>query len=147
MGNGGNGSDDGVFADLERFRAKSPMWVDIDVKKAAQTTQKRKRKPHRPAIPVPYGSIPYAYTDKLQDSKAHWTAWALLFHFDRLIYGPSRKEPLTVSAEICRSCRFTPKQVRYALRQLERAGLVAICRRGGRGFIVSPLWRIAPATP
>lgn len=98
-------------------------------------------------IPAPYGSIPYACADKLQDTGANETAWALLFHLDRLIYGPSRREPLTISATVCKTCRLTPKQVRRALRQLERAGLVAICRRGGRGFVVSPLWRVAPAAP
>ena len=137
--------DDGdkVFS-LEKFRPKSPKWAEHDAKPASV---KRKRKPRRPAVPAPFGSIPYVYADKLQNSGASGTAWALLFHLDRLIYGPTRREPLTISAEICKSCRLTPRQVGHALRQLERAGLVAICRRGGRGLIVSPLWRIAPAVP
>jgi hypothetical protein len=135
-------SDDDKLLRFEKFRTKSPVWAEIDAKRKA--SKPRKRKPRRPPIPTPYGSIPYAYTDKLQDSEAHWTAWALLFHLDRLIYGPSRKEPLTVSAEVCKSCRLTQKQIRRALRQLECAGLVAVCRRGGRHNVVAPLWRIAP---
>jgi len=135
-------NDGDLFADLRRFQVTKPP------PKQAPAERKRKRKPRRPTIPAPYGSIPYAYTDKLQDMKASGTAWALLFHLDRLIYGPTRKEPLTITAEICKSCRLAPRRVEYALRQLERAGLIAVmCRRRGRRTIVIPLWRTAPTTP
>ena len=120
--------------DLERFRVKRPP-------PQRKAPAGRKRKPRRPPVPAPYGSIPYAYTDRLRNAKAPWTAWVLLFHLDQLIYGPTRKEPLTISAEVCKACRLTQRQVGHALRQLECAGLVAVCRREGRHNVVTPLWR------
>jgi len=129
---------------FEKFRAKSPVWAERDAKRAA-AKQKRKRKPRRPAIPTPFGSIPYYYTDKLQDAVPLEPTWALLFHLDRLIYGLARNEPLTISAKVFRSFRLTRKQVRNALRRLENAGLVTLRRQGGRSFDVFPLWRVPPS--
>ena len=128
---------------FEKFRAKSPVWAERDAKRAA-AKQKRKRKPRRPAIPTPFGSIPYYYTDKLQAAGASGTAWALLFHLDRLIYGPARKEPLTIEAGTYKSFRLDRWQVRRGLHQLERAGLITLRRLGGRSFDVFPLWRTRP---
>jgi hypothetical protein len=139
-GNKGNGSGFSAWdphGPIERYRSKLPP------PKPAPT--KRKRKPRRPPIPVPYGSIPYAYTDKLQDAGVSGTTWALLFHLDRLIYGPARKEPLTISTEFYQSSRLTRWQVACGLRQLERAGLVTLRRHGGRSFDVFPLWRSVPS--
>jgi hypothetical protein len=127
---------DKVFS-LEKFKATR------DAKRKAST---RKRRPRRPPIPTPFACFPYACSDKLRNSKAHWTAWALWFHLDQLIYGPSRKEPLTVSVEVCKSLHFTQRQANRALRQLECAGLIAVCRRDGRHNVVTPLWR-QPVTP
>jgi hypothetical protein len=132
----GNGKEEVDF--FERFRSKRPP-------PPRTTPAKRKRKPRRPPIPTPYGSIPYAYTDKLQDAAPLEPTWALLFHLDRLIYGPTRKEPLTITDKVCRSFRLTRKQVRNALRRLERAGLITLRRLGGRSFDVFPLWRVPPS--
>jgi len=126
--------DDGEVFDLERFRAKRPP---LERKAPAR----RKRKPHRPPVPAPYGSIPYVYTNKLQAAGASGTAWALLFHLDRLIYGPARKEPLTLSAETHKAFRLSRHQIKRALRELEQAGLVTVRRCEGRHSIVFPLWR------
>jgi hypothetical protein len=127
----------GSMVGLERFVSKRPS-------PPPKASTGRKRRPRRPAVPAPYGSIPYYYTDKLQDSGASAMAWVLLFHLDRLIYGPARKEPLAITAEICKSCRLTRWQVSRGLRQLEHAELVALRRQGGRSFDVFPLWRAAP---
>jgi hypothetical protein len=127
---GSNGSD--PFAGLERFIAKgSPQ----------EAPAKRKRKSRRPAVPVPYGSIPYYYADKLQAAGASGTTWAFLFRIDRLIYGPARKEPLTLTAETREACRLSRHQVKNALRELEQAGLITVRRHAGRHNVVFPLWR------
>jgi hypothetical protein len=132
----GNGKEE-IDNFFERFRSKRPPPPHT-------TPAKRKRKPRRPPVPVPYGSIPYYYTDKLQAAGASGTAWALLFHLDRLIYGPARKEPLTIEAGTYKSFRLDRWQVRRGLHQLERAGLITLRRLGGRSFDVFPLWRTRP---
>jgi hypothetical protein len=122
---------------LEQFTSKRP-------EPPPKALAKRKRKPRRPPIPAPYGSIPYHYTDKLQAAGASGTTWALLFHLDRLIFGPSRKEPLTLTTEVRETFHLTRQQVSHGLRQLERAGLATLRRLGGRSFDVFPLWRNPP---
>jgi hypothetical protein len=132
-GNGGFHPSDAERR-LEKFRVTRPPPPHA-------TPAKRKRKPRRPPIPVPYGSIPYYYTDKLQDMDASGTTWALLFHLDRLIYGPARKEPLTLSTETHKAFRLSRHQVGRALRELEQVGLITVRRGSGRHNVVFPLWR------
>jgi hypothetical protein len=135
----GNGSNGGSSAAdrLAKFRVTRPP-------PPRATPAKRKRKPRRPPILTPYGSIPYTYTDKLQDAGASGTTWALLFHLDRLIYGPARKEPLTLTAETYKAFRLSRHQVGRALRELEQAGLITVRRGSGRHNVVFPLWRQPP---
>jgi hypothetical protein len=119
----GPATDSSPFDDLDALRAEMPP---VATRRARATET--------------FARIPHGHAYKLAAAGLTGSAWMVLIVLDHLILKGRGKNPVRLTHRALRAAGLSRFAVKRALRQLERAGVVAVEQRPGQAPLVRHLW-------
>jgi hypothetical protein len=116
-----------VFDDLDALRRAQPAPAG-----PAFQRQRRQR------IGETFARIPHDRARRLYHLSG--SAWALLIELDRLIFEARGKNPARLTHRCLKAAGISRWAAKRALRSLEKAGVIYVNHKRGRGALVTHLW-------
>jgi hypothetical protein len=118
-------ADSSPFDDLDALRAETEM-PSVATRRLRSTET--------------FARIPHGHAYKLAFAGLTGSAWMVLIVLDHLILKGRGKNPVRLTHRALKAAGLSRFAVKRALRQLERAGVIAVEQRPGQAPLVRHLW-------
>ena len=91
-----------------------------------------------------FARIPYDRARELAKHDIGGAAWILLIEIDRLIFEGRGRNPVKLTHQCWQAAGLSREAMRWALRQLVKAGVISVDQRPGQAPLITHSWFPTP---